>query len=175
MFNGNQMEDHICPYCKAEVSRVAIFCEQCGFPLEGSEQEKADFLKDQASTSSLLRDTRITIGRTQIILYVIAVFQFLNAAIAYVNAKDHFTTIFFVSIGLLLAIFSYFSKKRPIVCIALSLATMLGYYAYLYTIHPNFLSEGLLWKLAIILFLAFALFDAIYGKYIKDTNTHLKD
>lgn len=169
------MEDHLCPYCKSEVSKVAIFCEQCDFPLEGSETEKTAFLKEQASTTSLLRDTRITIGRTQIILYVIAVFQFLNAAIAYFGAKDMTSTAFFASIGLLLSVFSYFSKKRPIVCIALSLATMLGYYGYLYTIHPNFLSEGLLWKLAIILFLAFALFDAVYGKYIKDTNKHLKD
>lgn len=168
------MEDHLCPYCKTEVSRVAIFCEQCGFPLAGSKAEKAAFLKEQASTSSLLRDTRITIGRTQIILYVIAVFQFLNAAIAYFGANDTTSTLFFAIIGFLLSIFSYFSKKRPIVCISLSLTTMLGYYGYLYTIHPNFLNEGFLWKLAIILFLGFALFDAIYGKYIKDTNKHIK-
>jgi hypothetical protein len=161
------MTETICPYCKTEVSQVAIHCESCGFPLTGTEKEKAIFIGQQTMRKSKVAGSEKMIYRAQIILYVIAGLQALNGLLAYFSFNSIVDLILHFIIGSMLAAFSYLSPKKPILFVSLALCVILFYYLLLYLANPMFLFQGIIWKVAIIMALLYTLYNAVEVHNLK--------
>lgn len=156
-----------CPHCGAEVAKVAIICEDCKFPIAGTEKEKAIFIGRQTLNISKVVSAEEVVKRTQIILYVVAAFKVLTAVLIYSNFKIIFETVFYLVIALVIAVFAYLLPKKPIVFILASLAVILGYYLLLFIVNPVMLYNGILWKFAIVGALLYALYTVVESQKIK--------
>ncbi|MBC8757011.1 hypothetical protein H2O64_20230 [Kordia sp. YSTF-M3] len=161
------MEENICSYCKAGVSQVEVHCENCGFPLIGTEKEKAIWIGRQTMRKSKIDNSAKMVGKTRIILYVLAGFQVLNAILVYVKFSSIIDVVFYLVVAALLATFGYLSPKKPILFVSLALCVMLGYYFLLYLADPILLYSGILWKCAIVMALLYTLYDAIESHNLK--------
>lgn len=167
------MTDLVCPNCKEEISQVEINCENCNFPLAGTEKEKAVFIGRQIANKSKIGDAKASQGKAQKILYIIGAFQLFNAFRAYSNSLDFSSVLFYVILGGLLILFGFLSSKKPLLFISLALAIMLGYYALLYSINPEYLFQGSIWKVITIGFLGYGIFGAMEEQDIKKKNKFL--
>lgn len=156
-----------CPHCGAEVAKVAIICEDCKFPIAGTEKEKAIFIGRQTLNISKVASAEDVVKRTQIILYVVAVFKVITAVLIYSNFKMVFETVFYLVIALVIGVFAYLLPKKPIVFILTSLAVILGYYLLLFIVNPVMLYNGLLWKFIIVGVLLYTLYTVVESQKIK--------
>ena len=161
------MEESKCSYCHETVSQVEVHCESCGFPLAGTDKEKAIWIGRQTMRKSKVARSEKMIGKTRIILYILAGLQILNAILVYVKFSSVVDVIFYLVIAALLATFGYLSPKKPILFVSLALCVMLGYYFLLYLADPMLLFQGILWKCAIIMALLYTLYDAVESNNLK--------
>ena len=161
------MEESKCSYCHETVSQVEVHCESCGFPLAGTDKEKAIWIGRQTMRKSKVAGSEKMIGKTRIILYILAGLQILNAILVYVKFSSVVDVIFYLVIAALLATFGYLSPKKPILFVSLALCVMLGYYFLLYLADLMLLFQGILWKCAIIMALLYTLYDAVESNNLK--------
>ncbi len=167
------MEDLFCPNCKESISRIEFECSNCKFPLSGSEKEKAVFIGRQISNRSKIDDAKTSQNKVRIILYIIGGFQLLNALIGILNGYDASSYLFFLILGSIFIVFGYLSPKKPLVFISLALILLLGYYAFLYSISPRYLTQGLIWKIVSVSFLAYGLVKSLEERQLKKQNKFL--
>jgi hypothetical protein len=161
------MEENICSYCKAEVSQVEVNCENCGFPLSGTEKEKAIWIGRQTMRKSKVDSSKKMVGKTRIILYIVAGLQALNGLLAYFMFNSFIDLVLHFIIGGMLAVFSYLSPKKPILFVSLALCVILFYYFLIYLANPMLLYQGIIWKFAIVMALLYTLYDAIESHNLK--------
>ncbi|WP_298509877.1 hypothetical protein [uncultured Kordia sp.] len=156
-----------CPHCGAEVAQVAIICEDCKFPIAGTEKEKAIFIGRQTLNISKVASAEEVVSRTQIILYIVAGFKVLSAFLVYTNFRSTSDTIFYLVIALILGVFGYLLPKKPIVFILASLAVILGYYLLLYLVNPILVFSGITWKFITVGLLLYALYTVMESNKLK--------
>lgn len=162
-----------CPNCKEEVSQVEINCENCNFPLAGTEKEKSIFIGKQIANKSKIGDAKESQGKARKILYIIGALQLLNAFIAFNSGLTTADVVFYVILAVLLILFGYLSSKKPLLFISLGFALMLAYYALLYSINPEYLFRGSMWKVVTLGFLGYGIFGAMDEQDIKKKNKFL--
>jgi fatty acid desaturase len=164
-----------CPNCNVAISQIEINCEHCNFPLSGSDKEKAIFIGRQIANTSKLGDAKESQAKAQRILYIIGAFQLLNALLTYFRGYELDTVIFYTILGVALVVFGFFSGKKPLLFLTLSLVTILGYYVLLYFINPNLVFQGILWKIVIIAFLVYGIWHTVQAIQLKKKHKFLKD
>ena len=54
-----------CPACKKENPKIAIFCETCNYPFEGTEKEKAIHIGRFVTKKGVTVDSEIQINRSR--------------------------------------------------------------------------------------------------------------
>ena len=98
-----------CPACKKENPKIAIFCETCNYPFEGTEKEKAIHIGRFVTKKGVTVDSEIQINRSRSILFIIAIINGLAIAMGIVNSvdysiADHVFNIIITSVFILCAI-----------------------------------------------------------------------
>ena len=168
------MNDLKCPNCKEDISQVEIDCEHCGFPLSGTDKEKSIFIGKQISNKSKIGDAKKSQVKAQRILYIIGGFQIINGVLVYLNTRNITDVVFYIILGLLLGVFGYFSSKKPILFLSLALILILSYYGLLYIIDPEFILRGILWKIVIIAFLVYGIWNSMEAQKLKKEHRFLE-
>lgn len=167
------METQKCPNCGIQISQVEINCENCGYPLSGTDKEKSIFIGKQIANKSKIGDAKESQGKAASILYIVGGFQIFNAFRAYSGGFAKEDIIFYVILGILLIVFGLFSSKKPLLFLSLALLLILGYYALLFSINPEFLFQGIVWKIIIIAFLGYGIWNTIEAQNLKKENKFL--
>ncbi|MEW4922180.1 hypothetical protein [Algibacter sp. 2305UL17-15] len=162
-----------CPNCKEEVSQVEIDCENCGFPLSGTDKEKSIFIGRQISNKAKIGDAKESQAKAKKILYVIGALQLANAFLVYGQTKSFDDAIFYFVLAVLFGVFAYLSPKKPILFLSLALALLLGYYAFLYFIDPELIFRGILWKIVFVSFLVYGIWNANEERELKKKHSFL--
>ena len=169
------MNDINCPNCKTEISQIQVECDHCGFPLAGTEKEKAIFIGKQISNKSKIGDAKSSQNKVMYILYAVAAFQFFNAFRVYSNNLGLDNIIFFIILGVLFIVFGFLSPKRPILYISLALLLLLGYYTLLYISNPMFIMQGIIWKVLVLAVLFYGLALSLEEQKLKKKHKFLND
>ncbi len=167
------MEEQKCPNCKEEISQIEIECENCKFPLAGTEKEKSIFIGKQIANKSKIGDAKESQGKAERILYIVGAFQLFNAFRAYSAGFTKQDVVFYIILGITLIVFGFFSSKKPLLFLTLALLLILGYYVLLYSISPEFLFQGIIWKLVIIGFLGYGIWNTLEAQSLKKKNKFL--
>lgn len=169
------MNDLKCPNCKETVSQIEIHCENCNFPLAGTAKEKSIFIGQHIARKSQIGDAKEAKAKAQRILYIVGGLQLFNAILTQINGYAFSDTLFYVILGVMLIVFGYFSGKKPLLFLTMGLALIVGYYTFLYVISPEFLFRGILWKIVIIAFLVYGIWNAMEEIELKKKHKFLKD
>ena len=167
------MEELFCPNCKESISKIEFECSNCKYPLSGTDKEKAVFIGRQISNKSKIDDAKTSQNKIRIILYIIGGFQLLNALMAYLNGYDMGSYLFYFILGSIFILFGYLSPKKPLVFISLALILLLAYYAFLYSINPRYLTQGLIWKIISVSFLVYGIVKSLEERQLKKQNKYL--
>lgn len=167
------MTEQKCPYCKEEVSQVEINCENCGYPLSGTDKEKSIFIGKQISNKAKIGNAKESQAKAQKILYIIGAFQLFNAVFIYAQTKSVTNSVFYAVLAILFGVFAYVSPKKPLLFLSLALSLLLIYYIFLYTIDPQFLFKGILWKIIFIAFLVYGIWSANEERVLKKKHKFL--
>ena len=72
-----------CPTCKKENPEIAIFCERCEFPFEGTEKEKSIIIGKFISKKGVKYDKEDSLIRSQKILGFIAILDIIFLIVLY--------------------------------------------------------------------------------------------
>ncbi len=163
-----------CPNCNEDVSQIEIVCSNCNFPLAGTEKEKSIFIGKQIANKAKIGDAKESQQKAQRILYFIGAFQLYHAFIAYRRFGSIEDVVFYIILGVLLAVFGYFSSKKPILFLSIALAIILCYYLLLFLINPELVFRGGVWKVVIIGFLGYGIWHALEAQKLKKENNFLK-
>ena len=165
----------VCPNCDSDVSQIEVFCDYCGYPLAGTEKEKAIFIGKQIANKSTIGDAKDSQHRVSIILYIVAVFMFLNAFLVYTNLNSLIDAIIYSALGIVLIVIGVLAPKKPILFIAIALFVMLSYYTLLFIIDPSYILQGIVWKIVILASLVYGLIHAIEARKLKKKHKFLND
>ncbi|MEZ4794774.1 MAG: hypothetical protein R2773_04755 [Flavobacteriaceae bacterium] len=165
-----------CPTCKTVYEQPLETCSKCGFPFTASEKDRAVFIGKQISKKSDITETRHFITRARIILWIIGALIILPPLIMYQNTILHNT---YLIVGLLIGLsfigFGVLSYWAPFISILIPMVLLVSYYGVLAYIDPMSLIKGIVWKIAFLSGLGYALYNIIKAERIKRQSAFLKE
>ncbi len=167
------MEILYCENCNAEVSPVEVHCERCGFPLAGTEKEKAIFIGRQTVDQSTLSEASQYQKRSSIILYIVGGLQIFAGILSYMNNEFMLELLIYLFIGLAFIVFGILARKKPVLFIGLGLSFLLGLYIMDVIYDPSTLGRGIIWKMILVGTLVYGLISSIKERNIRKRNRSL--
>ena len=172
------MEDNLainapvfCGSCNTQTNNADAFCDNCGYPLKGTQEEQNAFISDRTYKEIDLEDYNKKIRSAGVALYWIAGLCFVSGVIVYAIDKDESTRTGLLIINTILTMIFVFlgawSKKKPLAAI-ISGATLYGILLILYAIdNPISIISGIWVKIIIIGALIKGIKSAIDAEKLK--------
>lgn len=143
-------ESVFCKSCYEKVNETDAFCDNCGYPLKGSETEQQDFIVNRTYKEIDLEEYTKQIKKAGMTLYLIAAFMLLGGVILYATSKETAILIGSVIISGLFVSLGFWSRKKPLAAIVSGAAL----YAILIILsaieNPLSIVSGIIWKILII-------------------------
>jgi len=102
-----------CNHCKLKVSSEKIFCLNCGYPQNGTKEQKKAFFQKLKKSKQQLDRSNVKIYIIVAILSLIAGFNILSGVILTIFSFN-FANVILIFIGGIFAALAYWSLKRPI-------------------------------------------------------------
>jgi hypothetical protein len=160
-----------CYVCEKQPSSDDLFCSNCGYPLQGTEDEQNDFVSNWNFKHFELEEMNRKVQKATNSLYVLAGLSFISAFIFYGIASEGsnpmpvvITTFILSTIFLGLA---FWSKKQPVAAIISGLSLYLIVQILGMIEDPWSLFSGAIVKVFIIIFLLKGLRSAFDAQKIK--------
>lgn len=72
-------EMEFCPACKTNIQLLTNNCNTCGFPFDGTDQEKSKHIASQIIKKSKITDTRDDILKSRRIILVIGIINIVSS------------------------------------------------------------------------------------------------
>ncbi|WGD36119.1 zinc ribbon domain-containing protein [Olleya sp. YS] len=149
-----------CNHCDTPINEDISFCPECGYPVQGDEQDVAKFYAKRVINKRKTSDAKRKIKSARNILYVIAGFIMLFGIFMYFKDGDFPVLVVNIVIGGIYIFLGSWSEQRPLV------ALLLGLLLYLTTVvisaiaEPATLVSGIIWKVLIIAYLGKGIYSA---------------
>jgi len=145
------MEKTICPACKKEHIEQLDICNNCSFPFNGTEKEKAIHIGRFINKKGVLTDSSDSIKKSQLILFAIAGFNalFLIAGLFNGNLLP-IDIILNTIVTLTFLLCGFFIYKKPVLLTVIPLILIIGINILNYFIEPSSIFRGIIIKLIII-------------------------
>tara|TARA_B100000780_G_C21084623_1_gene436914 strand:- start:949 stop:1488 length:540 start_codon:yes stop_codon:yes gene_type:complete len=145
----------ICYHCKQEgLKPENKYCPNCGFPQNGTDQEQRKFIIDFRKKKSAIREAKTMVERGRNFLFIVAFLNFIS----FIGGG----TVVLIIGGIISSIYvglAFWSIRKPFP----ALLTGLIFYGVLNLffgiLAPMFLLSGIIWKIAIVVALLFALYS----------------
>lgn len=161
-----------CPVCRKEVAQEDVFCNNCGYPRKGSEQEQRKFLLKRNTQKSQLESADKKLWQATNTLFIvgalIGVLALGNCFLSFTPLRGNYSQLIsqlalsFTFIGL-----GFWCKKKPFPAI-LSGFSLYLLVQILYSItDPAFIFNWIVLKLFIIGFLANGIRAVLVAEKVK--------
>jgi hypothetical protein len=139
-----------CDNCEAPIS-IEKFCSACGFPMQGSDQEKSDYRAQVSSAKYWLNEAQKKINEAKIVIYVLAGIMVIFGLIQGFALDDFATMVVCLVIAILYLIFAAWSNTNPFGAILTSFIVYLTLQLVGVILDPASLFSGMLWKVLFII------------------------
>ena len=167
----------ICKSCRTSIDEHQISCSRCGYPQNGSPEEKAKFVDHLVSTADIfkagLRAERLgtkTLFFIGIVALLMVPVTYFMPGYAYGKASSFvvgylLVGIFFVGLG-------YFSRTNPLLCFCTGVVVLIADSVVILMFNPSHILQGLYFKLLMLGGLIFAIIKTIKAALlVKRVNT----
>jgi hypothetical protein len=164
-----------CNHCTNHVSESDTFCQQCGYPVRGTEEQVNEFNYKVGYKQMQLNDSHTGVRKGRNSLYVVAgifavyglVYYFMNEQAE--NAAALLLTNIMLSVVFLLL--GFWSMKKPIAALISGLALFVAIHLLNLIVEPATIFQGIIMKVLVIIYLVRALRSAFEAEKIsKDLN-----
>ena len=140
-----------CPSCKSTCFEPDVKCEVCGFPLKGTEREKAVFIGQKYVKKQKEADGSKTVRVNQTILFIVGGLNIVIGLFSYATNKfGSIQLIVSLILGFVFIGMGILAKFQPLIAFTIALLLLLSLYFLSYLGDPDTLARGILWKIIII-------------------------
>jgi ribosomal protein L37E len=145
----------VCYHCKQEDLKVEDkFCHMCGFPQNGSEQEQRMFIINNRRKKSEIKEAKTMVTRGRNFLFIVAGLNMLS----FIGGG---TTV--LIIGLIISAvylgLGVWASSKPFPALLTGLIFYITLNLFFGILDVSYLLSGLIWKIAVIGSLTFALYS----------------
>ncbi|HEY3404083.1 MAG TPA: hypothetical protein VGK59_11885 [Ohtaekwangia sp.] len=138
-----------CDNCNAQVS-TEKFCTRCGFPVNGTEDEKTQYKGKVMNTRLSLKEAQDKIDKAKLIIYVLAGFTFIFGLVAGLVNDDMPTMVVNMVICVLYIILAFWASTNPFGAILTCFIIYITLQIVNAIVEPSTLISGILWKVIFI-------------------------
>ncbi|WP_179009170.1 zinc ribbon domain-containing protein [Winogradskyella forsetii] len=149
-----------CSKCNTAILQENIFCQECGFPENGTEKDVAQFHARNVMKKNEHMDADKKIKSARNVLYVIAGITILAGLFYFFRDQDIAILVTNVILGIIYLVLGSWTSKKPLIAI------LLGLFLYLTTIiiaaivDPATIIRGIIFKILIIAYLGKGVYSA---------------
>ncbi|MFZ6010643.1 MAG: hypothetical protein ACOYXT_09870 [Bacteroidota bacterium] len=161
-----------CDNCRAEIV-YEKFCPSCGFPVNGTDQEKSDYRAKIGSSKYWLKEAEAKINNAKMFIYVLAGLTFLMGIFQGTMQDDFVTMIVNFVICLIYLICAAWANKSPFGAILTCFIVYLTIQIISAIAAPASIFSGIIWKVIIIAAFVKGIRSASEAqKYIKELQQY---
>lgn len=143
-------EEILCGSCNTQVSDTDAFCDNCGYPVKGTEEEQRFFLSERSAKEIDLIEYNSQIKKAGNTLYIIAGLWAVWGLIFYVQSHDTAELVADLVLIVLFAGLGLWSRRKPLTAIISGAALYAIVLILLAVVNPISIISGILWKIMII-------------------------
>lgn len=165
-----------CPVCNTGKKPGSPVCTYCGYPFEGSEEERGKFIGKSINFYKYIEKASTSIRWARIVLFVLVLIYGTIAAWLFTNRS--LIPIGYVVFGLPPIVFlvsGILIKRYPIKMSWASLGTYLFVSVWDIITNPESLSKWLIWKVVVIVALSNVLSNMYSAKKIASKSDYFRD
>ncbi|HZY37963.1 MAG TPA: zinc ribbon domain-containing protein [Mucilaginibacter sp.] len=168
---GPQSGAHFCPSCWTPIDADDDFCNKCGCPLKGTEQEQRNFISNRAAKEIDLDEAHGKVHRAGNALFWIGGATFVFSLIGYVASADEDTKNTLLIINTILSAINvglgFWARKKPLPAIIAGLSLFVLVFIVNAFADPAYIVKGMLFKIIILVFFITGIRSAIEAEKIK--------
>lgn len=142
-----------CSNCDEPIVGKPKFCVNCGFPENGTEQEKSKFIAEKAILRSKQREAPKRIKSARNTLFIIGGIQLVFSLFIYFMQDDTAELIAGAVVFVIYLLLGFWSQKKPLIALILGLLVYLTLIGLAAMVDPSTLAKGIIMKVIIIAFL----------------------
>jgi hypothetical protein len=161
----------LCNCCFKHINESDSFCDSCGYPLMGTDQEQRYFISVRNSREIDLDDANNKIKKAGYVLYYIAGATVIMGLIAYTTTKDketaQFTLITNVILAVIYAGLGLWSNRKPLAVIISGFSLYVLILVLNAVVSPLTIVSGIFFKIIVIGFFIRGVKSAIDAEKIK--------
>lgn len=161
-----------CKNCNTEIDQTITVCQVCKYPIEGTDQEKAQFIAKQVIQKSNVEYSIKRLKHARNTLLAVGAY-FLLGAIIHFTKEEQLKGIIGISFGLGFFSLAFLTIKKPILAISIPLGLTLAYYLFLLITNPLALWVGFVWKIAVLTGLGYGLYSVLKANKTLRENPYL--
>lgn len=166
-----------CDACHVAVNTADTFCNNCGYPLKGTEQEQGNFIAHLTVNEIELSDLKAKIKKGGDSLYYVAAAFGLGVLVSAFASQDDEGWLATLIIGLIICgIFVFlgsYARKKPFAALVSGISLYLIITILIGILDPVTLFRGFIFKIIIIILLINGLRAALAAEKIMK-ETHLR-
>jgi hypothetical protein len=160
-----------CEYCKKIVSEEDIYCQECGFPVKGTAEEKQDFHYKIGFKQIQLQDTSNGIRKGRNSLFVVAGVFTIFSLIIYFSSDRSAESLPIVITNLVLAavflLLGFWSVQKPVAALISGLSLYVAVQLLNGIVDGTSFFKGIIFKVFIVIYLIRALQSAFEAQKIS--------
>jgi hypothetical protein len=157
----------VCNACFKTVNETDSFCDNCGYPLKGTEKDQENFVSVRNAKEIDLEEANKKIKRAGNVLYWIAGITIVSGIILYFVNHELPTFIVNMVLGSINVILGTWSKKKPLSAIISGAALYVIVLILNAIINPLSIATGLIMKIFFISYFIVGIKSAIEAEKIK--------
>jgi hypothetical protein len=158
-----------CPTCKSEYQNPVDCCSKCGYPFNGTDQERSSFVAQQIIKGGHIDDAKNSLKSAKAILFVIGavniIFSVLSGNVSVIITGG--------IVGLGFIVFGFVVERSPFLFLVIPLSLLLLLYLADALFDPMTLIRGIGWKIAYITSLSYAIVRVKRAEKIKKESEYL--
>jgi|LauGreDrversion4_2_1035121.scaffolds.fasta_scaffold351883_2 uncharacterized membrane protein len=140
------LDKTVCFHCKkTNLTEEDIYCPNCGFPQQKSEEEQKKFIVDYRKTKSAIKEEKDTINSAKRYLYIAAVVNMIPFI-----SDEILVLIIGLSISLVFVVLAIWINKKPFAAILTGIIFYITLYLFFGLLDATLFISGIIWKIVIV-------------------------
>ncbi len=152
-----------CSFCDSSMEESQVFCISCGFPENGTEQEKSKFHAHRVLEMRDTKDAKKGISSARNTLFVIAALTMLWGIYYFFKSNwDISIIITYMILACIYMVLGYWSQQKPLIALILGLLVYLTIIVLAALFEPSTILSGIIVKILVIIYLGKGINSALH-------------
>lgn len=149
-----------CSNCSNTIEQSALFCNNCGFPENGTSQEKTKYHANKVMKKNKHFDADKKVKSARTTLYVIAGITLLTGFFYYAMEQDIALLVVNIVLSIIYGILGYWSSSKPLAALLSALLLFVTIIVINAIVDLTTIYQGIIMKIIVLSYLGKGLYSA---------------